>query len=116
MGKITRVFGAQGEKNTFFAAPAKSRLPDQQAISLLLYAENEGSIHPSCAIRLVPVISSGWGRPSSCRMVGAISHSAPLGRKVQLTERGKHGKITLEYYGADDRERLIEALAGLNKE
>ncbi len=36
-----------------------------------------------------------------------------LGRKVQLTERGKHGKITLEYYGADDRERLIELLAAL---
>ena len=37
----------------------------------------------------------------------------PPGRKVQLTERGKHGKITLEYYGADDRERLIELLAAL---
>ncbi len=36
-----------------------------------------------------------------------------LGRRVQLTERGKRGKITLEYYGADDRERLIELLAAL---
>ncbi len=36
-----------------------------------------------------------------------------LGRKVQLTERGKRGKITLEYYSADDRERLIELLATL---
>lgn len=39
-----------------------------------------------------------------------------LGRKVQLSENGKRGRIVLEYYGADDRERLIEALAGLNKE
>ena len=36
-----------------------------------------------------------------------------LGRKVQLTERGKRGKITLEYYNAEDRERLIDLLAGL---
>ena len=36
-----------------------------------------------------------------------------LGRKVKLTESGKRGKITLEYYDADDRERLIALLAGL---
>lgn len=36
-----------------------------------------------------------------------------LGRKVQLTECGKRGKITLEYYNAEDRERLIDLLAGL---
>ncbi len=39
-----------------------------------------------------------------------------LGRKVLLSETGKKGRIVLEYYGADDRERLIEALVGLNKE
>lgn len=39
-----------------------------------------------------------------------------LGRRVLLSETGKKGRIVLEYYGADDRERLIEALAGLNKE
>ena len=36
-----------------------------------------------------------------------------LGRKVKLSENGKRGRITLEYYGADDRERLIELLAAL---
>ena len=36
-----------------------------------------------------------------------------LGRKVKLTESGKRGKITLEYYDSDDRERLIALLAGL---
>ena len=36
-----------------------------------------------------------------------------LGRKVKLTENGKRGRITLEYYGADDRERLIELLSAL---
>ena len=39
-----------------------------------------------------------------------------LGRRVLLSETGNKGRIVLEYYGADDRERLIEALAGLNKE
>lgn len=39
-----------------------------------------------------------------------------LGRRVLLSENGKKGRIVLEYYGTDDRERLIEALAGLNKE
>ena len=36
-----------------------------------------------------------------------------LGRRVKLTENGRRGKITLEYYGADDRERLIAMLAAL---
>ena len=36
-----------------------------------------------------------------------------LGRKVKLTEQGRRGKITLEYYSADDRERLIAQLAAL---
>lgn len=36
-----------------------------------------------------------------------------LGRKVKLVEQGKRGRITLEYYNADDRERLINMLAAL---
>ena len=36
-----------------------------------------------------------------------------LGRRVKLSENGKRGKITLEYYGADDRERLIALLSAL---
>lgn len=39
-----------------------------------------------------------------------------LGRRVLLSENGKKGRIVLEYYGADDREMLIEALAAMNKE
>ena len=38
------------------------------------------------------------------------SLSELLGRKVKLSEGKKNGKIELEYYGADDREVLIEAL------
>lgn len=38
-----------------------------------------------------------------------------LGRKVRLLEGRRGGKIELEYYDADDRERLIEALRHLRK-
>ena len=33
-----------------------------------------------------------------------------LGRKVRLVEGRKKGRIELEYYGAEDREKLIENL------
>ncbi len=36
-----------------------------------------------------------------------------LGRKVKLAEHGKNGRIVLEYYGADDREALINGLEKL---
>lgn len=39
--------------------------------------------------------------------------TALLGRKVQLTDGRKTGKIELEYYGSDDREALIEKLKKL---
>ena len=38
-----------------------------------------------------------------------------LGRKVKLIDGKKTGKIELEFYGADDREALIEALLNLKK-
>lgn len=36
-----------------------------------------------------------------------------LGRRVRMAETGKRGRIVLEYYGADDREALIERLLKL---
>ena len=41
--------------------------------------------------------------------------SLALGRKVKLIDGKKTGKIELEFYGADDREALIETLASLKK-
>ena len=35
---------------------------------------------------------------------------AALGRKVRLVDRKNQGRIELEYYGAEDREKLIENL------
>ena len=39
--------------------------------------------------------------------------SAQLGRKVTLSEGRTGGKIVLEYYSADDRERLIQNLMAM---
>ena len=39
--------------------------------------------------------------------------TALLGRRVQLTDGKKTGKIELEFYGSDDREALIEKLKKL---
>ena len=39
--------------------------------------------------------------------------SAQLGRKVTLTEKRTGGRIVLEYYSADDRERLIQNLMAM---
>lgn len=36
-----------------------------------------------------------------------------LGRKISIEQGKNSGKLSLEYYGADDLERLIEALRGL---
>ena len=41
--------------------------------------------------------------------------SLALGRKVKLVDGKKTGKIEIEFYGADDREALIEALINLKK-
>lgn len=39
--------------------------------------------------------------------------SKKLGRKVKLIDRRRNGKIEIEFYGADDREALIEKLLKL---
>ena len=39
-----------------------------------------------------------------------------LGRRVQLVEGARGGKIVLDYYNAEDREELIDALRRLKKE
>lgn len=38
-----------------------------------------------------------------------------LGRRVRIVDGRKKGHIELEYYGADDREALLQALMGLKK-
>ena len=41
--------------------------------------------------------------------------TSALGRRTQIRDSGKQGKIEMEYYGTDDREALIAALLQLSK-
>ncbi len=56
-------------------------------------------------------------RTSSVDYLGECARSLEqaLGRKVRMTQGRKTGKIELEYYDADDREALLEALQQLPK-
>ena len=41
--------------------------------------------------------------------------TSALGRKVNIKDKGKKGKIELCYYGSDDREEIIKCLMSLSK-
>lgn len=59
--------------------------------------EKTDSIHVDYAAEVSTQLSKVWGR------------------KVRLTDGRKIGKIEIEYYGAEDRETLIELLSSLKK-
>ena len=62
-------------------------------------------------------------RASRSKSSGGVDYAAVmstqlgevLGRKVNIVDGGKKGRIELEYYGADDREALLQALFTLKK-
>ena len=65
------------------------------------------------APKIEEVNSAGISVDYSAEVANRLSLA--LGRKVKLIDGKKTGKIELEFYGADDREALIEALASLKK-
>ncbi len=58
-----------------------------------------------------PKIDSGISVDYCAEVANRLSQS--LGRKVKLVDGKKIGRIEIEFYGADDREALIEALENL---
>lgn len=58
-----------------------------------------------------PKIDSGISVDYCADVANRLSQS--LGRKVKLVDGKKIGRIEIEFYGADDREALIEALESL---
>ena len=58
-----------------------------------------------------PKIDSGISVDYCAEVANRLSQS--LGRKVKLVDGKKIGRIEIEFYGADDREALIEALESL---
>ena len=59
-----------------------------------------------------PVRSAPTRSPASVDYVREVEREleSALGRKVRLVDGKKKGRIELEFYGADDREKLIENL------
>ena len=69
------------------------------------------------------LVASLLKQPKAKKAAPAIDYAAhvsaelgqALGRKVHIVDGRKKGKIELEYYGADDREALLQALFTLKK-
>ncbi len=66
----------------------------------------------------VPAPEKRQGDPLAVNYAAELGEelTALLGRRVRLTEGSRGGKIELDYYDAEDRERLIDALRKLKKE
>ena len=69
------------------------------------------------------VIIGGGAAGMMCSLVAAqrgldvilLEPNRMLGRKVRMTQGRKTGRIELEYYDADDREALLQALEGIGR-
>ena len=77
------------------------------------------TVPPCSAIRAVKRSTSTLRLSSSTAGKGSIyleevcrTLERAMGRKVSVTGGGRRGKITLEYYDADDFEQLYEYLSG----
>ena len=70
-------------------------------VAALLKAPKETTASRSAAVDYAAVMSAQLGQA--------------LGRKVNIVDGRKKGRIELEYYGADDREALLSALMTLKK-
>ena len=114
------------EKGSLSAGHARALVPiaDEKK---QLDAANE-VINRSLSVRKTEELAARMQKPSSApqaKQSGGLTVdyaaeiskelSALLGRKVQLTDGKKTGKIELEFYGSDDREALIDQLKSLKK-
>lgn len=70
-------------------------------VATLLKAPKQKADKPSNEVDYAAVMSTQLGEM--------------LGRKVHIVDGRKRGRIELEYYGADDREALLQALMKLKK-
>ena len=69
------------------------------------------------------VVIGGGAAGSMCALTAAqrglsvvlLEPNKMLGRKVRMTQGRKTGRIELEYYDADDREALLQALEAIGR-
>ena len=107
------------EEGKLSAGHARALLPINDAEKQLA-AANE-VISKSLSVRKTEALAAKAGKepePEKPKIGGEVNYIAEvenelgkiLGRKVRLTDGKKTGKIELEFYGAEDREMLIEML------
>lgn len=114
------------EKGSLSAGHARALVPIEDGAKQL-QAANE-VIKRSLTVRRTEILAGSLTKPQppargdSAETVG-VDYAAEigdelsklLGRRVRLTDGKRTGKIELEFYGADDREALIDALRKAGK-
>ena len=114
------------EKGELSAGHARALIPISNAEQQLAAAKEV--LEKAYSVRRTEQLAAKLSRPvkedkAEDKSVISVDYSAEvsnrlslaLGRKVELVDGKKTGRIELEFYGADDRELLIKALETLNK-
>jgi len=114
------------EKKELSAGHARALLP--LSSEKMQWDAAQEVLKKSLSVRRTEQLAARWNKePAQIRKNSdplAVNYAAEaaeelsklLGRRVRLQEGAKGGKIELEYYDAEDRESLIDALRKLKKE
>ena len=110
------------EKGALSAGHARALLPIEDA-ALQLQAARQVA-EKGLSVRQTEALAANLlKQPKKSKAAPAVDYAArmgdelgeALGRKVHIIDGRKKGRIELEYYGADDREALLQALFTLKK-
>ncbi len=110
------------EKGQLTTGHARALLPIENSALQLEAAKQV--VEKGLSVRQTEALAANLLRtPKAKKAAPAVDYAAAvsaelgaaLGRKVHIVDGRKKGRIELEYYGADDREALLQALFRLNK-
>ena len=110
------------EKGTLTTGHARALLPIENP-ALQLEAARQ-VVEKGLSVRQTEALAASLLKgPKKSKAIPAVDYAAhistelgqALGRKVHIVDGRKKGRIELEYYGADDREALLQALFTLKK-
>ena len=110
------------EQGQLSAGHARALLPIEDG-ALQLQAAKQ-AVEKGLSVRQTEALAAALLKaPKAKKPAPAVDYAAhmsdelgrALGRKVHIVDGRKKGRIELEYYGADDREALLQALFTLKK-
>ena len=110
------------EKGQLTTGHARALLPIENSVLQLEAAHQV--VEKGLSVRQTEALTANLLRtPRAKKAAPAVDYAASvsaelgaaLGRKVHIVDGRKKGRIELEYYGADDRETLLQALFNLKK-